>query len=197
MRKSIGLKIENLPEWWVYKIHICCIVIRELALCWLPIFFANLFLSYVTTQFYLVLLQVSLFHRYGEIYNSVETKKGCRKNLHPFFCNIFNSHLTFGLLECVVPCAFAVTIRIAVPKPIACDLHGATAVFTKTFPSSFVSFDPLVLYRADNFQVPKLHSGQVVFQLVLSTTTRARFAGTETIRINRNGKPLMSPPLSS
>ena len=80
----------------------------------------------------------------------VKRRKGADFFCTQFFCNIFNSHLTFSLLKCVVPCAFAVTIWIAVPKPIAGNLYGATAVFTKALPACFISFDPVVLYRADD-----------------------------------------------
>ena len=72
-------------------------------------------------------------------------------------------------------------------QPIACDLHGATAVFTKTFPSGFIAFDPLILYRPDNLEISKLLSGQIMLQLMLSASAGSCFAGTKTIRTDGHG----------
>lgn len=35
------------------------------------------------------------------------------------------------------------------PQPIAANLNGASTILAEAFPSSFITFDPLVFYRLD------------------------------------------------
>lgn len=53
----------------------------------------------------------------------------------------------YGLLSRFVKSgAFTMTVWIAVPQPIAADLHCTATVLAEAFPSGFIVGDPIILH---------------------------------------------------
>jgi hypothetical protein len=80
---------------------------------------------------------------------------------------------------------FAVSIRIAVPEPIAANFNCASTILTETLPSGFIASDSCVLYRLNHFEKTKGLACKVVLDLELGATARFGFAVAEAIRKHR------------
>lgn len=50
---------------------------------------------------------------------------------------------------------FTMSIRIAVPEPIAANFNCASTILTETLPSGFIASDSCVLYRLNHFEKTK------------------------------------------
>lgn len=73
------------------------------------------------------------------------------------------------------------TVWIAVPQPIAADLHCTTTVLADTFPSGFIAGDPIILHWFDYFEIAKGLACKVVFELELGAATGSGFTFSEAI----------------
>ena len=62
----------------------------------------------------------------------------------------------YGLLSRFVKSgAFAMTVWIAMPQPIAANFHCASAILTEALPAGFIASDSCVLYRLNHFEKTK------------------------------------------
>lgn len=87
---------------------------------------------------------------------------------------------------------FAVSIRIAVPEPIAADFNCAPTILTEALPSGFITSDSCVLYRLNYFEKTKGLACKVVFALKLGATARFGFAAAEAVRKDRYDIPTLA-----
>ena len=121
---------------------------RELALCWLPIFFCQRKIKGYRNPirrsvpyFFLVLSPRIAQERrlgFGSVVSPVKRLNALRA--------------VYGLLLRLVKSgAFAVSVWIAVSQPIATDFHCTTTVLAETFPSGFIAGDPFILHWLDYF----------------------------------------------
>ena len=88
--------------------------------------------------------------------------------------------------------AFAVPIRIAVPKPIAAYFYCASTILTETHPSGFIASDSCVLYWLNHFEKTKGLACKVVLDLELGATARFGFAVAEAVRKHRYDIPTLA-----
>ena len=68
------------------------------------------------------------------------------------------------LIRVVEPSAFAVTIRVADPEPVAAHLNDTPAVPAKAFPAHLFAFDLRVVDPAEYKEISKLLPRQIVFE---------------------------------
>ena len=93
----------------------------------------------------------------------------------------------YGLLSRFVKSgAFAMTVWIAMPQPIAANFHCASAILTEAFPAGFIASDSCVLYRLNHFEKTKGLACKVVLDLKLGATARSGFPIAETIGEDRH-----------
>lgn len=72
----------------------------------------------------------------------------------------------YGLLSRFVKSgAFAMTVWIAMPQPIAANFHCASAILTEALPAGFIASDSCVLYRLNHFEKTKGLVCKVVLDL--------------------------------
>ena len=86
--------------------------------------------------------------------------------------------LLFGLIKSG---AFTMAVWIAVPQPIATDLYCTATVLAETFPSGFISSDPIILHWLDHFEVAESLACKVVLELELGTAARLGFTFSEAV----------------
>lgn len=88
----------------------------------------------------------------------------------------------YGLLSRFVKSgAFTMTVWIAVPQPIAADLHCTATVLAEAFPSGFIAGDPFILHWLDYFEISKGLACKVVLKLELGATTGSCFTFSKTV----------------
>ena len=93
----------------------------------------------------------------------------------------------YGLLSRFVKSgAFAMTVWIAMPQPIAANFHCASAILTEAFPAGFIASDSCVLYRLNHFEKTKGLACKVVLDLKLGATARSGFPIAEAIGEDRH-----------
>ena len=73
------------------------------------------------------------------------------------------------------------TVWIAVPQPIAADLHCTATVLAEAFPSGFIAGDPFILHRLNYFEVAESLACKVVLELELGTAARLGFTFSEAV----------------
>jgi hypothetical protein len=78
--------------------------------------------------------------------------------------------------------AFAMTVWIAMPQPIAANFHCASAILTEALPAGFIASDSCVLYRLNHFEKTKGLVCKVVLDLELGATARFSFVAAEAVR---------------
>lgn len=89
----------------------------------------------------------------------------------------------YGLLSRFVKSgAFAMTVWIAMPQPIAANFHCASAILTEALPAGFIASDSCVLYRLNHFEKTKGLVCKVVLDLELGATARFSFVAAEAVR---------------
>ena len=71
------------------------------------------------------------------------------------------------------------TVWIAVPQPIAADLHCTATVLAEAFPSGFIAGDPIILL--DYFEIAKSLACKVMLELELGATTGSCFTFSKTV----------------
>lgn len=88
----------------------------------------------------------------------------------------------YGLLSRFVKSgAFTMTVWIAVPQPIAADLHCTATVLAEAFPSGFIAGDPFILHWLNYFEVAESLACKVVLELELGTAARLGFTFSEAV----------------
>lgn len=93
----------------------------------------------------------------------------------------------YGLLSRFVKSgAFAMTVWIAMPQPIAANFHCASAILTEAFPAGFITFDPLVFYRLDYIKKTERLICKVMLNLRSGATAGSGFSIAETIGEDRH-----------
>lgn len=85
------------------------------------------------------------------------------------------------LLRLVKSGAFAVSVWIAMPQPIAADLHCTPTVLTDTFPPGFIASDSLILHWLNYFEISKCLACKVMLELELGATTGSCFTFSKTV----------------
>ena len=151
---------------------------RELALCWLPIFFVRERLKGTEIQF-------------GDLYPIffLCDCPGCPRRadwgwgsviLLPLFRNALRAvyGLLFGLIKSG---AFTMSVWIAVPQPIAAYFHCTSTVLAEAFPSGFIAGDPIILHWLNYFEVAESLACKVVLELELGTAARLGFTFSEAV----------------
>ena len=73
------------------------------------------------------------------------------------------------------------TVWIAVPQPIAADLHCTATVLAEAFPSGFIADDPFILHWLNYFEVAESLACKVVLELELGTAARLGFTFSEAV----------------
>ena len=68
------------------------------------------------------------------------------------------------LIRFVEPGAFAVTIRVADPEPVAAHLNDTPAVPAKAFPAHLFAFDLRIVDPAEYKEISKFLPRQIVFE---------------------------------
>lgn len=80
---------------------------------------------------------------------------------------------------------FTVSIRVAIPKPIATNFNCTPAILAETFPPGLITSSPRVLYWLNHFEKSEGLACKVMFDLELGTATRFGFVVAETVRKDR------------
>lgn len=87
------------------------------------------------------------------------------------------------LLRHIKSRAFAVSVWIVMPQPIAADFDGSSTILADTFPPGFVSFNPFIFHWFNYLKKPKGLVCKVVFERRSTTTARLGFTVAEAIGI--------------